>query len=144
LNLQINYQVDRSFIKLSATFFEQFFSFTGFFFSIFGYFQTMPKWLRNLIFNAVRTYSYIRRAICRAMDQLAAMLARAAVPSGTSTEGTGPAEGMTSSTPLLSGSPDLPDREVCVFFILLIDVLSGECQLLWGETILSYLGVPTA
>ncbi len=50
------------------------------------------------------------------MDQLAAMLARAAVPSGTtSTEGTGPAEGMTSSAPLLSGSTDLPDREVCVF-----------------------------
>jgi hypothetical protein len=75
------------------------------------------------------------------MDQLAAMLARAAVPSGTSsTEGTGPAEGMTSSAPLLSGSPDLPDREVCVFFyfILLIDVLSGEYQLLWDETVLSY------
>ncbi len=98
----------------------------------------MPKWLRNIIFNAVRAYSYIRRNICRAMDQLAAMLARAAVPSGTtSTEGTGPAEGMTSSAPLLSGNADIPDREVCAF-ILLINVLSGECQLLWDETILSY------
>jgi hypothetical protein len=72
------------------------------------------------------------------MDQLAAMLARAAVPSGTSsTEGTGPAEGMASSSPLLSGSTDLPDREVGTF-ILLINVLLGEYQLLWDETVLSY------
>ncbi len=77
----------------------------------------MPKWLRNLIFNAVRAYSYIRRKFCRAMDQLAAMLARAAVPSGPGAAGgIGPAEEPAPVPPLLQGiAGNLPDREVCAF-----------------------------
>jgi hypothetical protein len=100
---------------LSATFFELFF-FTGFFCYIFGYFQTMPKWLRTLIFNAVRTYSYIRRNFYRVMDQLAAMLARTAMPSGIPTAGSPSTstEALSSAPPLLSGGTDnVPDREVC-------------------------------
>jgi hypothetical protein len=102
-------------VKLSATFFELFF-FTGFFFGIFNCFQTMPKWLRTVIFNAVRFYSYLRRGFYRTMDQLAAMLARGAMPAGGATGGTSAAEGVASPTPQLSGSTaDMPDREVCVF-----------------------------
>jgi hypothetical protein len=116
---------------LSATFFELFF-FTGFFFCIFGYFQTMPKWFRNLVFNAVRTYSYIRRAICRAMDQLAAMLARSAMPAGMAPNGPGAMDGAAAPVPQVGGSADdIPDREVCGFFfifILLADVLLSEYQ----------------
>ncbi len=65
------------------------------------------------------------------------MLARAAVPGGAATGGTSGAEGAASPAPQISGSADIPDREVCAF-ILLVNVLSGECQLLWDETILSY------
>ncbi len=77
----------------------------------------MPKWLRNIIFNAVRAYSYIRRNICRAMDQLAAMLARGAVPSGPGTSGgISPTEESAPVPPLLQGIADnIPDREVCAF-----------------------------
>ncbi len=75
----------------------------------------MPKWLRNLIFNAVRAYSYLRRNICRAMDQLASMLARSAMPGGTTAPGAS-AEESAPIPPLLQGMADgLPDREVCAF-----------------------------
>jgi hypothetical protein len=76
----------------------------------------MPKWLRDLIFNAVRAYSYLRRNFYTVMDQLAAMLARTAMPSSTPTAG-GPStstEALSSATPLLSGgADDTSDRKVC-------------------------------
>jgi hypothetical protein len=72
----------------------------------------MPKWLRILIFNAVRAYSFIRRGFYRIMDQLAAMLARGAMPSGLNSGGSPPE----APAPMLSGSiDDASDREVCVF-----------------------------
>jgi hypothetical protein len=79
----------------------------------------MPKWLRNLIFNSIRAYSFLRRNFYRLMDQLAAMLARGAMPAGTATPGgISPAEATPSSAPLLPGaSGDVPDREVCSFCI---------------------------
>ncbi len=52
------------------------------------------------------------------MDQLAAMLARGAMPSGPGAGGISPAEAAPSSAPFLQGSTDdLPDREVCAFCI---------------------------
>ncbi len=78
----------------------------------------MPKWLRNLIFNAVRAYSFIRRHICRAMDQLAAMLARSAMPAGMAPNGPGAMDGAAAPVPQVGGNADdIPDREVCGFFL---------------------------
>jgi hypothetical protein len=95
-----------------------YFSLLDFFFAFFGYFQTMSKWLRNLIFNAVRAYSFIRRHICRAMDQLASMLARSAMPAGMAPSGPGVMDGVAAPVPQVSGSADdTPDREVCVFIL---------------------------
>ncbi len=77
----------------------------------------MPKWLRNLIFNSIRAYSFIRRNICRAMDQLAAMLARAAVPGGTATGGISATGNAASPAPQVRGdTAEIPDREVSVFW----------------------------
>jgi hypothetical protein len=77
----------------------------------------MPKWFRNLIFNAVRAYSCLRRGFYRIMEQLAAMLAKTSVPGGTAPGATDTgADGTAPVSPLLSGLTDgLPDREVCSF-----------------------------
>jgi hypothetical protein len=78
----------------------------------------MPKWLRTLIFNTVRAYSFVRRAFYRVMDQLAAMLAKAAAPSGPDTSGSPISGASASAAPLLTGDTmDAPDREVCTFII---------------------------
>jgi hypothetical protein len=77
----------------------------------------MPKWLRNLIFSAIRAYSFLRRNFYRVMEQLASMLARATVPGGTDPTGGLNPEASASAAPLLSGNAgDTPDREVCSFY----------------------------
>jgi hypothetical protein len=97
-----------------------YFSLLDFSFAFLATFQTMPKWLRTLIFNTVRAYSCVRRAFYRIMDQLAAMLARAAVPGGTATGGLSATDGVAASAPQVSGeSADIPDREVCEIYFLL-------------------------
>jgi hypothetical protein len=77
----------------------------------------MPKWLRNLIFSTVRVYSFLRRNFYRIMEQLAAMLAKAAAPSGPDNPGSPSSGASASASPLLTGDTmDAPDREVCRFF----------------------------
>ncbi len=81
------------------------------------------------------------------MDQLAAMLARGAMPAGMAPSGPGAMDGAAAPVPQVGGSADdIPDREVCGFFIfiLLADLLLSEYQPLWGETALSYWGVQVA